>query len=162
MNLRVFPAGYLNAYTDREEGVKSLSIVNEMKRGILNGPATILVNEKKICKTSFSDQIEFMRSKNHPIGPGNMITNDRAAINFVLVLLVLTCLFLAALSPENKTLWIVLSIVVYALQWLEVFFCQTTQLLQAKEAWDDLELFKKWFYELKRCRPVLTFSFSPT
>ena len=27
---------------------------------------------------------------------------------------------------------------------------------------DDLALFRLWFYELKKCRPVLTFHFAPT
>ena len=28
--------------------------------------------------------------------------------------------------------------------------------------WDDLELFRLWFYELKKCRPMVTFAFKPT
>lgn len=51
MNLEVFPSGYLNAFVASEKPVNTFSVVTEMKRGVLNGPATILINDKKVCKT---------------------------------------------------------------------------------------------------------------
>lgn len=66
MNLDVFPKGYYtNALIDDEQTlnknkVKSLSITFEIKRGVFNGTAAISINEKKVCKTKFSDQIEFI------------------------------------------------------------------------------------------------------
>ena len=66
MNLNVFPKGYYtNAAIDDEKVqkknlVKSLSFTFEMKRGVFNGTAVISINDKKVCKTKFSDQIEFI------------------------------------------------------------------------------------------------------
>ena len=56
MNLSVFPIGYYASY-QRQKGkpVDNLSIVQEMKKGIANGASTIMINNEKVCKTSFSD-----------------------------------------------------------------------------------------------------------
>ena len=63
MNLNVFPKSYYSGVDQDKEQVASLKIIYEMKRGVFNGPATIFINEKKVCRTSFSDQIEFIKSK---------------------------------------------------------------------------------------------------
>jgi len=46
MNLEVFPVGYYEAYLGKNKKIESLSIVSETKRGVFNGPATILINDK--------------------------------------------------------------------------------------------------------------------
>ena len=35
-----------------------VAIVADIKKGVFNGPATIFINQKRICKTKFQDQIE--------------------------------------------------------------------------------------------------------
>ena len=55
MNLEVFPVGYYQAYIGKKKLVESLSIVAEMKRGVFNGQATILIDDKKVCNTTLSD-----------------------------------------------------------------------------------------------------------
>ena len=52
MNLDVFPSGY---YEGLKSKVDNVSIVADIKKGIFNGPASILVNKKKVCKTRFQD-----------------------------------------------------------------------------------------------------------
>ena len=91
-----------------------------------------------------------------------MISNDRAVVNSILVLLCLSSLFMATLMPGSYSVWVLISILFYLAQWVEVGLCQTTKLLWRKGAWDDLELFRKWFYELKKCRPILIFTLTPT
>ena len=58
LNLNVFPKGYyLNKYPQSKSSTKvdNLSIVGEVKKGIFNGPASILVNGKKVAQTKFQD-----------------------------------------------------------------------------------------------------------
>ena len=50
----------------------------------------------------------------------------------------------------------------YLAQLVEVALSQTTKLLFEQDTWDDLEVFRIWFYELKKCRPVVTYKFTPT
>ena len=54
-----------------------------------------------------------MKSKNHPIGVENNITNDRAVLNCALIFLFLTCIFLSTLSPDYQTFWVTLGIIFY-------------------------------------------------
>ena len=103
--------------------MKSLKIVSETKKGLLNGPATIYINDKKVCKTSFSDQIEFVKSVNHPVGVQNQVSRDRAAINCLLVVASLACLVLSLVTTDLQPVWIVLFIVLYVGQLIEVAFC---------------------------------------
>ena len=159
MNLDVFPKGYYaNTYND----AKSVHIVQEIKKGVSNGPATLFVNEKKVCRTRFSDQIEFVRSRSHPVGKDNLISTDRAALNCVLVLASIICFLLLVLLPDQRVLWVCLGGFLYIAQLIEVFLSQTVGLLWSRNSWDDLDLFRLWFYELKKSRPKLTFSFTPT
>ena len=53
MNLDVFPTGYLEDYKFKK--VNYLTFVADVKKGVFNGPATVYVNGKKICKTKFHD-----------------------------------------------------------------------------------------------------------
>lgn len=163
MNLGTFPMGYYAGYSSKRGSVpvSNLNFIYEMKKGIQNGPATISINNKKVCRTNFSDQIEFVKSTNHPVGRQNLISTDRAFLNFILVFLSIACLVMVLVMPDMKIVWIIVSTVLYTLQMLEVFMSQTTQLLWQENGWDDLDLFHQWFYELKKCRPVLTFSFTP-
>ena len=127
MNLRVFPVGY---YANMKGPVKNLSIVSEMKKGVANGPAVIYMDDKKVCRTSFSDQIEFVKSANHPVGKENLISTDRALINSLLVFSFLICLVLTLALPDTAVVWISLSVVLYIAQLIEMFLSQTMKLLR--------------------------------
>ena len=85
-NLDVFPIGYLQNY--KNKAIKHLTFVAEVKKGIFNGPATIYVNGKKLCKTKFYDCVEMISAWNHPIGRNNFFTSDLAALNCFPLLLV--------------------------------------------------------------------------
>lgn len=159
MNLKVFPKGY---YSQTHKDVKSVHFVQEMKKGVANGPASLFINEKRVCRTQFSDKIEIIKSKNHPVGKANLMSTDRAALNCILVLVSAICFLLVSVLPEQSSFWVIIGGVLYLVQLVEVFLSQTTSLLLGQSAWDDLELFRFWFYELKKSRPKLSFSFTPT
>ena len=158
MNMRVFPRDY---YAGRKK-IQSLSIVHEMKKGIMNGQATIFVNDKRVCRTNFSDHFEFIKSPNHPVGSDNLITTDRAVVNCILVLTTIISFLLTLVYPDLAPLWLTLGIVLYSLQLLEVYLCQTTKLVKYSASWDDLNVFRDWFSELKKCRPMLKFIYKPS
>ena len=84
-----------------------------MKKGIANGPATINCNDKRVCRTNFFDQIEMIKSSNHPIGPNNIITKDRAVVNCILVLASLICFLLIAVVPELGSMFQILGALLY-------------------------------------------------
>ena len=153
MNLDVFPQDYYAGL----KHVNSLSIQHEMKKGILNGSATIFVNEKKVCRSNFSDHFELIKSPNHPVGAENFITTDKAVINCILVLLSIICFLITLVYGELAPAWITLGIFLYMIQLLEVYFSHTRKLLRYSDSWDDLNIFRDWFTELKKCRPMLTF-----
>ena len=71
-----------------------------MKKGIMNGAATIFVNEKRVCRTNFSDHFEFVRSAEHPVGSANMITTDRAFVNCIMMLSTIICFMMAHIFPN--------------------------------------------------------------
>lgn len=65
--------------------------------------------------------------------------------------------------PDLSYLWIAVSITLYLAQIGEVLMSETFKLLSSTQtSWDDLDVFRHWFYELKKCRPILTFTFTPT
>jgi hypothetical protein len=53
MNPNIFPYAYAN--TD-----KPLSIEGKMTKGVWSGPASIIINGKKVCSTNIQDQIEII------------------------------------------------------------------------------------------------------
>ena len=81
-NLDVFPVGYIQNF--KSNAVKHLTFVAEVKKGIFNGPATIYLNGKKLCKTKFYDCVEMISAWNHPVGRNNFFTSDLAALNCIL------------------------------------------------------------------------------
>ena len=48
------------------------------------------------------------------------------------------------------------------IQLIEFCLSQTNKLFWQQESWDDFDLFKVWFFELKKCRPVIKFRYKPT
>ena len=50
-NLNVFPRGYYQG----SKNVKSLAFISDVKKGIWNGAAQIIINGKKRCSTRFAD-----------------------------------------------------------------------------------------------------------
>ena len=97
-----------------------------MKKGILNGPATIYINDKRVCRTSFSDTLEVIRSPKHPVGKENLISTDRAIINCLLVLSSIICFLMTLLMPDIGSIWLVFGSVLYIVQLIEVLFSRTT------------------------------------
>ena len=98
MNLKVFPSGYYAGYL-KTNAVTGLTFQHEVKKGILNGPATIYINEKRVCRTTFNDTIEVIKSPNHPVGKENLISTDRAVVNCLLVLSSITCFLMTLVMP---------------------------------------------------------------
>lgn len=68
-------------------------------------------------------------------------------------------------QSDTSSLWLVfwatLSLLFYLAQLVEVAYCQTLRLLWCQPSWDNLEQFRRWFYDLKKCRPVVTFRYTP-
>ena len=124
--------------------------------------ATIYVNEKRVCRTTFSDHFEFIKSTNHPVGPTNLITTDRAVINCLIMLTTIICFLMTIVMPELTPVWVSVGTLLYVAQLIEVFFCQTTKLIRHSESWDDLHVFLDWYRELKKYRPMITLAFTPT
>ena len=128
----------------------------------MNGPATIYVNDKVVCRTNFSDHFEFIKNPDHPVGANNQITTDRAVFNCLLALATVICFMLTLVYQDLTPLWVTIGMLLYAAQLLEVYLSQTTKLLKYSASWDDLNVFREWFQELKKCRPMLKFTFKPT
>jgi len=42
-----------------------------------------------------------------------------------------------------------------------VFFASTARTLWKKQRWVPLNVFKVWFFELKKCRPAQVFKYIP-
>ena len=53
LNLKVFPRGYYANSMSKTDlaNLKSLKISTEVRKGIMNGPASIIINGKKLCST---------------------------------------------------------------------------------------------------------------
>ena len=64
MNLAVFPKGYLTT----NPTAKALSFEGHVTNGCWLGPASIIVDNKLVCKTQFYDLFEVMQSRRHPVG----------------------------------------------------------------------------------------------
>ena len=123
MNLDVFPVGYYQNFVKRKNRpIKSLQILHEMKKGIMNGPATIIIDEKKVCKTSFTDNIEHIKSSNHPVGKQNLISKDGALINCLLVVFSFISMIMIIIVPDAAIAWISIGLVLYIVQVVEAFF----------------------------------------
>ena len=84
-----------------------------------------------------------------------MITTDRAALNFTLAIISIICIMLAVFMENVAPLWKLLFVVLYLLQLLEALTSQTFKLLWNCDQMDDLDNFRKWFAEIKKCRPVV-------
>jgi len=67
------------------------------------------------------------------------------------------------MSPEEKT-WIytLLAFVLYATQLVEFCLSATNRMLWRQGSWEDFKVFKMWFQELKKCRPAVKFSYTPS
>ena len=79
-----------------------------------------------------------------------------------MVLVSILCLMMVLVLPDLAMVWLSVFGVLYLAQLIEVFLSSTRKLLSEQSSWDDLEVFRLWFYELKKCRPVLTYQFTPT
>ena len=84
-----------------------------------------------------------------------MITTDRAALNFTLAIISIICIMLAVFMEDVAVLWRLLFVVLYLLQLLEALTSQTFKLLWNSDNFDDLDNFRKWFAEIKKCRPIV-------
>ena len=134
-----------------------------MTNGCWNGPAAIIVDDKVVCKTHFHDLIEVMPSSGHPIGRHNTITLDNAIVSILLFLLCITFLLIGISEVCIPKLFFVLSAIAYITNLLETILRSATlRTLWQHNKWIDLEVFKVWFYELKKCRPRLTFAYEPS
>ena len=162
MNLNVFPAGYCATNSFHDKRISSLIFQQEIRKGIQNGLTIIFINEKRVCRTAFQDHFEFIKSSNHPVGADNLITTDRAALNCILVLLMSILFLLRFAKPELTFVWVTFGTLLYIVQLFEVYFSQTAKLVRLSTDMDDLDIFREWFLELKKCRPYLTFSLTPT
>lgn len=161
MNTKVFPCGYYQS-SYRPDHIKSIHFQHEVKKGIMNGMATIFVNDQRVCRTTFSDHFEFVKSSNHPIGKMNIITTDRAVINCLIALTTLLCFAMTVIKPDLNSVWISVGILLYLVQLVEVVLSETFRLTRHSSSWDDLDVFRDWYHELKKCRPMVNFSFTPT
>lgn len=97
MNMKVFPWGYCKGLS---YPIKSLSIFGEVRKGITNGAARVVVNNRTVCHTNFQDLIEIIHASQHPVGRDNHITTDRAWLNCLFVASSILCL-IAALFTSN-------------------------------------------------------------
>lgn len=64
--------------------------------------------------------------------------------------------------PDLTPVWVTVGTLLYVFQLIEVFFCQTTKLIRQSATWDDLNVFRDWYRELKKYRPMITLEFTPT
>ena len=131
MNLDVFPRGYIAGYEQRNPNkpAQSLKIMYQVKRGVTVGPATIFIDKKRVCKTQFSEQIEFIKTRNHPIGTHNMLSSDSALLNCLLVLLFIASIVMIEVMDELAYVWVTLAVFFYSAQLIEAVRSQTIRLL---------------------------------
>ena len=125
-NLEVFPVGYLQNFKNKV--VKHLTFVAEVKKGLFNGPATIYVNGKKLCKTKFYDCVEMISAWNHPVGRNNFFTSDLAALNFVLGASSMICIAMSFIIEEYSLILLISGVLLYVLQLFELCLSQTNKL----------------------------------
>ena len=101
-NLSVFPKGYYSGSTK----VKSLAFIADVKKGIWNGAAQVIINGKKWCNTRFADQIEIVSSIwPHPVGRHNLIDTDLALLNCFLSFGSIVCICLSLLRFQPHSLF---------------------------------------------------------
>lgn len=119
----------------------------------------MVVDGKPVCKTKFSDLIEIMGGpKIHPVGRHNQITRDRAFLNFALSFLAMTFSILGALDLHTASaVYLFFAIIFYFAQLIEAWRSSTMRTLWQQNKWIEFNVFKVWFHELKKCRPVLKF-----
>ena len=77
--------------------------------------ATIFVNEKRICRTAFSDHFEFIKSPDHPVGPSNLITTDRAVINCLIMLTAIISFMMTIVVPELTPVLVSIGFLLYVI-----------------------------------------------
>ena len=107
MNPKVWPSGYTN-----HQKVDSLSIVQEVKKGVWNGNGEVWINKKKVCKTKFHDLVEIINSWVHPVGRHNHISTDLAALNCLMNVSVILCFCFVGLEGW-KEFFITLGVLFY-------------------------------------------------
>jgi hypothetical protein len=64
-------------------------------------------------------------------------------------------------TKNNQPIFIVLGVLLYIAQIFESCFSQTFKLVWQSPSWEDFNVFKIWFIELKKCRPLIKFTYSP-
>jgi len=159
MNMKIFPRGYFKGLS---YPVKSLAFFGEVRKGITCGSGRVVVNDKTVCLTNFQDLIEIVTAHSHPIGRDNHITSDRAWFN---CLLVVSCIasFLAAFFTSStvvRSATIGIGCFFFVAQLVEAFFSATMTLLWKSPSWEDFEIFRSWFFELKKFRPAIKFCYN--
>lgn len=168
MNIKVFPWGYCKGLS---YPIKSLSFFGEVRKGVTSGAARVVVNNRTVCHTNFQDLIEIIQTSKHPVGRDNHITTDKAWLNCLLGAMSLVCLIAAIFGSdiENKKieralkpLLFSLSAILYVAQLIEGCLSSTTAFLWRSPAWEDFSMFKMWFFELKKFRPVIHYSYTPS
>ena len=83
-------------------------------------------------------------------------------LNFTLVMLFLVSLVLVTTQDESfGYVWVALALLFYASQLVEMLTSETLRLLWTQNTWDDLNSFRSWFHEAKKCRPELKLSYTP-
>jgi hypothetical protein len=114
--------------------------------------------------------IEIIAARNHPVGKDNHITTDNAWLNCLLGACAIASFIVALLSTTIKDeqtartlkpLFIGLGCMLYLAQLIEAYFSQTYSLLWRSPTWENFHTFQQWFQELKKFRPVVTFSYEP-
>jgi hypothetical protein len=115
--------------------------------------------------------IEIISTSKHPVGRDNHITTDRAWLNCLLGALSLVCLIAAIFGSDLedrkiasilKPVLFCLSALFYIAQLIEGCLSATTAFLWRSPTWEDFSMFKMWFFELKKFRPVINFSYAPS
>jgi hypothetical protein len=157
----VFPRGYV-----QNKNIKELQFVATVDKGVYSGPATVIIDGKKVCQTFFHDQVELVTANNHPVGRSNHITTDFAALNCLLnlVALIFVCLSLSEIAKEESIhtkLFFTIGLVFYILQLIETAFSQTFRLLWKSRSIQDYHLFRHFLTELRKCRPVVKLVYRP-
>lgn len=116
-----------------------------------------------MCTTNFFDLIEIMPSYGHPVGRHNTITLDNAVVNILMSLLSIGFLLIGVSGVALPAFFYGIAAIAYLVQLLEtILYSSTLRTLWQQNKWIDFEVFKVWFYELKKCRPKLTFVYEPT
>lgn len=159
LNLKIFPKGYFKGL---DYPVTSMSFSGAVRKGINSGPTRIVVNNKTVCHTNFQDLVELIQAHKHPVGRDNHITTDNAWLNCLLIALSLTSFIVSAVDfGENlkviNTACITAGALFYLASLIESYLSATMTLLWKSPSWEDFTVFKQWFLELKKFRPVVTF-----